>query len=219
MNKKRELYPDNESIIMNNIITDMMIESYLIDETDNEGITDLMYACYFGYPKIVNELLNKGADLNLKNKSHEDCLILTAYCSTRKLKNSLDIVDLLIKHKVNLNNQDTSGDTALTLSCCNTDSFEFARKLIIVGVDTSVKNNSKETALFLACCNENINAIHSLCSTASSLELIEKFKLEIENAENNTATKYAKKMLETVELHLSLEKELTFKNKQLTLKI
>ena len=142
-----------------------------------------------------------------------------SYCSNTKLKESLDILDLLIKHKTDLNNKDENGDTALILSCCNAEAFEFVQQLIISGSNLALTNNNNQTALFLACCNENINAIHHLCSTASSLDHIQKFKLEIENAEDNTATKYAKKMLETVELHLSLEKQLALKHKPFTLKI
>jgi len=62
---------------------------------DENKMSPLYYACYHGYPKMVQILLKYGADPNLKNKNGD-----TALHAAFK-KDNIDVIGLLLENKAN----------------------------------------------------------------------------------------------------------------------
>jgi len=102
------------------------------------GNTGLIFACYYGYKKIVKLLISSGCDLNIQNNSGSTGLIWGCYNGYEK------IVSQLISSGCDLNIQDKEGDTGLIWSC-HKDRIEVATKLIRSNSVLNIKNNEGKT--------------------------------------------------------------------------
>jgi len=93
--------------------------------------------------KIIELLINKGADLNLQNNNKDTALL---YSSKNGYK---DIAELLINKGADLNLQDNNKDTALLYSLKN-GYKDIAELLIDKGADLNLQDNNKDTALLIS---------------------------------------------------------------------
>jgi len=76
----------------------------------SNGISPLLCAAENGYMKIVEWLLEKGADFKQKDKDKNTILHILAKNNTEQ---ALDCVKLLIKYDINLNEKNNLGNTPL----------------------------------------------------------------------------------------------------------
>jgi len=120
-----------------------------INEENMYGITPLMYACDIGDENIIEKLADLDADVNKKNKFGISPL---SYISERE--NIFNIVKILFKYGVNINERNYNGETLL-MNACKSKTFkdEEIKYLIEKGLGISIKNNKDETALYYACRN------------------------------------------------------------------
>lgn len=73
----------------------------------NDGWTPLMLATFFGFDKVVNLLLDAGADVNLKNNYGETALIHASF------RGQDDVARILIAHGADLSPKNDKGYDAL----------------------------------------------------------------------------------------------------------
>jgi ankyrin repeat protein len=69
------------------------------------GWTALMYACFYRNLPMINFLLDKGADVNLKNLTGVTALMMAVE------KKQTDVIGMLLEHGAKLNDKDAQGMT------------------------------------------------------------------------------------------------------------
>lgn len=209
MNKERNLNDDAPQEIRRHIWKDLEKPSYNVNDVDNQGTTDLMAACYLHDIKLIEKLLSLKADVNIKDKLDQNVVHMVVFgANNADLKDSNHILYLLAQHNVNVNQKDISGIAPLALSCCY-DMGPLTQRLIAMKADINNVDEQKQTALSLACSNEKIDAIYSICMTASEKSDIENLRNQIRDVPENISTNYTHKMLDSINLNLSLEKSLS----------
>ncbi|XP_050832194.1 ankyrin repeat domain-containing protein 22 isoform X3 [Serinus canaria] len=107
--------------------------NYLNVQDSFLGDTPLICACRQGNNRIVDYLLRKHADVNLRNK-------------VSKTKQNEHLVKMLLRAGVDVNATDSSGSTALHYAC-EMKNQAVIPLLIEAHADTSVKNQDGETPL------------------------------------------------------------------------
>lgn len=86
-----------------------LLQKNNINNMDSNGWTVLMYAvCGSGSPELVRELLNRGANPNLKYGSREKTVLI---CAVEK--GDADVVKVLLQERCDLEVKDADGWTAL----------------------------------------------------------------------------------------------------------
>ena len=144
-----------------------------INYTDTDGTSMLMWACNNNCTKLVDLLLSKGANFDLKNKKNIDVLKL-AYLNERKetlkkllakstvdnlseefqfnlvnmaiMENDNNMLELLLSKGVKTNMVNKSGDTPLILACMH-DRYDLVETLLKYNADTTIVNNTGKIAL------------------------------------------------------------------------
>ena len=117
-----------------------------IDASDN-GWPALVYVCRGdrgGDPKVVQELLDQGANVNIQNSKGQTAL----HCATKA--GFVGLVKILLAHGANVNAQDNNGDTPLHAACKSTikdqNRLQHVVELIgAAGADLTTKNNQGRT--------------------------------------------------------------------------
>ena len=145
------------------IARELVKRSCKLLEYDFQGFPPIHLACSWGSKEMVLELLARGADPN-KPDTHGNNALFWAVLQTRLL----DIVDMLIKSNVNVNNNNKSGEAALHLAA-KYGCHQVIKRLLTTDVDLSVKvpvklDNEEHgfTALHFAAqsgCVETINLL------------------------------------------------------------
>lgn len=115
-----------------------------VDARDENGMSPLIYASYFGHKDLVLELLELGADVNACGNGGVTVLMAALQNAANK-----DIARLLIDRGADVNACDGQGLTPL-MTAIYTDSNEMTIYLLEKGVDVGVKNSKGWTALDLA---------------------------------------------------------------------
>ncbi|KAM6306309.1 ankyrin repeat domain-containing protein 22-like [Aegotheles albertisi] len=136
------------------------------------GDTPLICACKQGNNRIVNYLLKRSADVNLRNKKDRTCLhyavrkrftfldyvliiilmpvMLIGYLlMVSKTKQNENLIRMLLRAGVNVNATDISGNTALHYAC-EMKNQAVIPLLVEAHADISVKNQQGETPLDVA---------------------------------------------------------------------
>lgn len=115
-----------------------------VDVQDENGMSPLIYAAFFGHEDVVKELLDLGANVNAKG--HNGVTVLLA--ALQKAENDR-IARLLIDSGADVNACDGQGLTPL-MTAIYADSNEMTLYLLEKGADVGVKNAKGWTALDLA---------------------------------------------------------------------
>ena len=105
----------------------------------DEGVTALMGAAYRGHKEVVEILLNKGSNVNLKNEAGTTALMYAA------MDGHSDIVRLLLGKNARVNDRDKFGQTALMQAAISGD-IETIKVLVEAGADLNIKNAYGMTA-------------------------------------------------------------------------
>ncbi|MCJ1244864.1 hypothetical protein MMC30_002065 [Trapelia coarctata] len=114
------------------------------------GDTALHQAVLKGNEGFVRLLILYGADTVVKNHRGNTPLHQAAEC----LSDSA-MIQLLLKHKTDINSQNDSGDTALIIAA-RRGTEGIARELLAFGADANIKNQARGTALHYASPYEGI---------------------------------------------------------------
>ena len=111
-----------------------------INAQDAKGNTALILAARFGHTKIVQQLLEAGADVNKQNNRKRDTALMEAVSSQCPV-----MVQQLLKAGADVNKQSFWGDTALMYAALH--SVELVQLLLEAGADVNIKNSEGRTAL------------------------------------------------------------------------
>lgn len=139
----------NKRPLLKLLLGDPVVVGCLIDnganvnETDKNGVTPLIEACYLGYSRTVKLLLENGADVNFKDNNGRTALMVASYQGHRELVRSL------IEKSADVNQKDNNGRTALMYSSIAGKS-QIAELLFYSGVIIDVKDSSGLTAISYA---------------------------------------------------------------------
>jgi uncharacterized protein len=117
----------------------------LIASYSHDGWTPLHLACFFGQPELVQTLIERGADVNVRSKNGAKNTPLHAAAAGR----NLDAVRLLLEHGAGVNASQEGGWTALHAAAQNGD-VEMARLLIAGGADVKIRASNQQNAMDLA---------------------------------------------------------------------
>ena len=110
-----------------------------------DGSTALMSALKLDYSKIVEMLLEHGADVNEKDNNGTTALML----SVNDVMIWRETVKMLLEHGADVNEKDNNGYTALMLSV-NDDNVKTVKMLLEHGADVDIQNVNGQTALIYA---------------------------------------------------------------------
>lgn len=132
------------------------------EKTHNSELNNtlLKYAEVEDNPKLINDIIIKGADINSANSNGCNAL----HIATHQHNNT--IVDILIELKASLNNIDNEGNTALHYAVLTKNRIA-AVALIAVGANPNIKNHDNKTALKIAQDKHNYSMIKALLPTAT----------------------------------------------------
>ncbi|MEJ1275606.1 ankyrin repeat family A (RFXANK-like) 2 [Cricetulus griseus] len=115
----------------------------VINHTDEEGFTPLMWAAAHGQIAVVEFLLQNGADPQLLGKGRESALSLA--CS----KGYTDIVKMLLDCGVDVNEYDWNGGTPL-LYAVHGNHVKCVKMLLENGADPTIETDSGYNSMDLA---------------------------------------------------------------------
>ena len=131
-----------------------------IESENNDGYTALKLAVLNNYTDVAEELINAGANPNIRINTEP--LLLFAL---NKL--NIDIVKLLIESKrLNINIQDKHDNTALLIAVKQKNP-DIVEKLLAKGADANIGNNKNEMPIIMA-----LNSIVSRSSPKIIMDLI-----------------------------------------------
>lgn len=128
------------------IIKSILSKTENVNQQDGrQKATYLMYAIMFqnGNLDLIKTMLQKGADVNLKNSSDQTALHIACY------RNQLEAAKAMIAAGAELGLQDNKANTPLLAACFV--SPELTSELLSRGADPLVKDNQSRTSLHLIC--------------------------------------------------------------------
>lgn len=147
------------------VIKKILENNFDIDLTDKQGITGLNFAVAYNQFNVVRFLIEKGANLNIKDKNGWSPIIT----ASQLLKDKTEIVKYLIQNGANINQVDKDGFSALHIAIEN-NYFNVAKLLIIKGIDISIKTKlDKETALHKAVRSNNFELVQLLLDKGAKI--------------------------------------------------
>lgn len=117
---------------------------------------DLFVAAKNGNINRINELLDNGVDINIRNNTGSSALMISSQYSNTT--SSLDTVKLLLDRGANINIQDNDGWTPLLYASRDsntTSSLDTVKLLLDRGSDINLTTNMGSTALIIASANSN----------------------------------------------------------------
>lgn len=112
--------------------------------------TPLITAINEGQFEIAHVLIEKGADIKIKNKSQENALFRATS------RNNLGIIELLIKKGADINTKNGYLETPL-MNAAAYGQLDVVKLLLSKGADVNLINDSKTNVLFKACICANVD--------------------------------------------------------------
>ncbi|MCR5219097.1 ankyrin repeat domain-containing protein [Treponema sp.] len=110
------------------------------DDYDSSGYTPLYYAVFNKNLKLAKMILDKGADINKRQKK-DDVTVL--YLAAEKL--NLEMVQLLLKYEPDLSMmfKDRTNETVLSMCAWKYNSYDVVKALLEAGADPDAKLNDE----------------------------------------------------------------------------
>jgi ankyrin repeat protein len=137
-----------------------------LNATKINGTPLIIWAVEYGRLDIVKELLEKGADVNLKDKYGHTALIRAAY------NGRLDIVKALLEKGADVNLKDNFGHTTL-IWAARKDRLDIVKALLEKGVNVNLEDSYGCTALKWAARNGHLTVIEELIKKQTPEQLNE----------------------------------------------
>jgi ankyrin repeat protein len=162
-----------------------------IDHYYKSGNTPLVIASAYAYDDVVELLIKRGANLELRVEDNETALLYTSH-----YMHTGTISEILINNGANLNAKNDSGDTSLIMSCRH-GYKKTALLLIEKGADVNLYNKYGETALICAARNKDLEIVELLISKIGNEELVK----QIDRAIDEAAKKRNKDIFELLSKH------------------
>jgi uncharacterized protein len=139
-----------------------------IDKPDKDGTTALMQAAFSGNIDTVQQLLDKGATVNAKNK-FEMTPLINAVSRPYSSGNAIETVKLLVKNGADVNFKTKEGWTALH-GAVQGEQTEAALYLIENGVEVDPKYTSNgQTPLMMAVAKYNKVLVQALIAKSADV--------------------------------------------------
>ena len=116
-----------------------------VNARNKYGDTVLMKAAFCGRRESVKLLLEVGADTNLKGDFGDTALIATI----RRNKEHLEIIQQLLDHNANIDEQGYNGETALMKAAADLSRWGKQKTITLLlesGADPTIRDNEGETA-------------------------------------------------------------------------
>jgi len=120
-------------------------DEVLLQMANSDGWTPLHLASFFGNPKTVEMLLERGADVKARSANTMNNTPLHAAAAGR----SADVCAALLSHGAEVNAEQHAGYTALHSAAANGD-IEIVRMLLAHEANPAVKSEKGETPLDMA---------------------------------------------------------------------
>ena len=137
-------------------LTVLLDHGATIDKSDVRGLTPLQIAVYLGHLNVVQKLLEYNADPNIPMKESDGKTLLHLLVQAANSQEHFDILLELLKHGVDINVQDSLGQTALhkaVLSFSEENNVECVRivaRLLEEPIDLNLRDADGKTALEIA---------------------------------------------------------------------
>lgn len=149
---------DSSNIILMYFLNDINAVKLLLKyganvtyRNDDDGMTAILCACNNGSVELIQLLIDYGASITDSDYRLDNCLMKAAR------GNNINVMEkLLCNDKININEQDANGNTALNIAtmCGNKEAIEI---LLRDGANVNIRNHYGKSALDIA--NNNINII------------------------------------------------------------
>ncbi|KAM4550671.1 histone-lysine N-methyltransferase EHMT2 [Fundulus diaphanus] len=126
-------------------IVNMLLETGQVDVNaqDNGGWTPIIWAAEHKHVKVIKSLLNRGADVSIKDKELNVCLHWAAYAG------NIDIAELVLNAGCSLSSVNMHGDTPLHIAA-REGYMECVTLFLSRGADIDIMNREGDTPLSLA---------------------------------------------------------------------
>jgi len=130
--------------------------------------TALQLASFYGFESIVKYLIGKTDDINDKDNFYRTTPLFIAL----RRRNFKIALILLENDKINIDEKDNNGNTALVLAvkCGN---LELVKSLIKYGANINVKSNNGKPLLSIATNNNNIEIVKFLVKSGVDLNILD----------------------------------------------
>lgn len=122
----------------------MIEDGFNVNRKNKLGASALGFCATFGRLEIAKLLVEKGANVNLREGSFDAPPLFSAISQSY-----LNIASFLIEKGTDLDKQDNRGYTVLMMSIMN-GHYDLAKKLIRKGANVNLRDNKGETALMFA---------------------------------------------------------------------
>lgn len=144
LNAQNSAFKIFEAVKNNNIneVRSLLDQKADPNSVDEDGDHLLMYAALYSSPDCMQLLIEKGSNVNSKNKIDETALMWSVH-DLAKMK-------LLIQHGADVNAKAKSGNTSLLIASIGHGKYDAVKLLIDKGADVFAVNNRKENALVRA---------------------------------------------------------------------
>lgn len=151
------------SIIKKNFdIVDLLIKSGAdIHFTDDKGNSPFILACLSKNISLITTLIKLGVDVNRRSDEWSPLYI----CA---LSNNLELLNLLVDAKVNLNAPIYKGGAALLVAAFSGD-IKFIKKLIEFGIDVNLIDDAGKSALDVGCSKGNTELVQVLLDAGADV--------------------------------------------------
>jgi len=126
--------PDTSKILIR------QFKEYINLQTANEKQTLLMLAVRDSNPRLVDELISEGADLNIQDIRGKTALMHSLFHA-----NLCRCFDIIMKHNPNIHLRNSAGSDALSIAVSNPPDYVFAIALINAGASWTTKSNNQPT--------------------------------------------------------------------------
>uniref|UniRef100_A0A0K2TKJ7 Transient receptor potential cation channel subfamily A member 1 homolog [Aplysia californica] n=1 Tax=Lepeophtheirus salmonis TaxID=72036 RepID=A0A0K2TKJ7_LEPSM len=147
-----------------NFSTDFVKE--LIQKKDGEGNTSLSIAVSSGSIKIVELLLEYGANVNSKNKHSVSVL----HCAART--GQIESVELLVEHSAEVNVVNSLIQTPVYIAASN-NNVKVIEYLVNNGCNPNIQDSNGFTPLHIACKEGNVEAVEVLIAFKTNVDLLD----------------------------------------------
>ena len=139
-----------------------------INKTDIFGNTAILYAAYRGNIRIVQSLIECGADPNVKSNKGLNVLHMAAQGNNPNI-----IIYFKVKYKISVLSKDSQGNIPLHWACYNS-SEEAINFLLSYMEDINIQNNDGKTPLHIAVFTEKPSLIKKLLKKGGDITIKDK---------------------------------------------